>query len=157
MPQKNWFIKRHLLLGGYSCGLISENALERSHKVLRKLAKNHTRKGRIDLISWDALNHMWNFTSPKQRNLKPKKPRKPLVLETADDYEASWSPIPNLNTHLSMEFTWIRDLMHSIHIHLKCNLVNFDTPNVFRVPTVEWFLDIKIDKNAFQMNVDTMH
>ena len=77
------------LLGGYSCGLISENALERSHKVLRRLAKNHTRKGRIDLISWDTLNHMWNFTSPKQRNHRPKKPKKPLKLETADDFEAS--------------------------------------------------------------------
>ena len=76
-------------LGGYSLGLISENALERSHKVLRKLAKNHTRKGRIDLISWDTLNHMWNFTSPKQRSLCPKKPKKALKLETPDDYEGS--------------------------------------------------------------------
>ena len=80
---------RKMRLLGYSLGLISENALERSHKILRKLAKNHTRKGRIDLISWDALNHMWNFTSPKQRSHRPKKPKKPLKLETADDFEAS--------------------------------------------------------------------
>ena len=57
--------------------------------MLRRLAKNHTRKGRIDLISWDALNHMWNRTSPPQRSLRVRKPKKALKLETPDDFEGS--------------------------------------------------------------------
>ena len=68
-----------------------------------------------------------------------------------------WSPVPNISAHLSIEFIWIRDLMHSIHIHLKCNLVNFDTPNVFRVSTVKWILDLKFDKIIFQIGVYSKH
>ena len=122
---------RKMRLLGYSLGLISENSLERSHKMLRRLAKNHTRKGRIDLISWDALNHMWNRTSPPQRSLRVRKPKKALKLETPDDFEGSWSPIQNLYTILIHRIHLNKGCIYSVCRHLKCNLVNFEVLNIF--------------------------
>ena len=37
---------------------------------------------------WDALNHLWNRSSPKHRSLRTKKPKKNVKLETPDDYMA---------------------------------------------------------------------
>ena len=37
---------------------------------------------------WDALNHMWNRSSPKHRSQRVKKPKKPIKLETPDDFLA---------------------------------------------------------------------
>ena len=145
---------------GYSLGLISENSLERSHKMLRRLAKNHTRKGRIDLISWDALNHMWNRTSPQQRSLRVRKPKKALKLETPDDFEGSWSPIQNLYTILIHRIHLNKGCIYSVYRHLKCKLINFETlilRSWISFWTIEMNWDLKIDKLVFQMSAYTIN
>ena len=151
---------RKMRLLGYSLGLISENSLERSHKMLRRLAKNHTRKGRIDLISWDALNHMWNRTSPKQRSLRVRKPKKALKLETPDDFEGSWSPIQNLYTILIHRIHLNKGCIYSVCRHLKYNLVNFEIPihfNSSEIYSGPQNQGLKIDKFAFQMSAYTIN
>ena len=73
-------------LGGYSLGLISETPLESMHKVLRDLLKNHSRKGNIEKGFSDVFHHIWFHTSPSLRSLRKKK-KKPIKLETPDDYK----------------------------------------------------------------------
>ena len=73
-------------LGGYSLGLISETPLERMHKIVRDLLKNHSRPGRIDKSFTDVFHHMWFHSSPSLRKMR-KMSKKPVKLDTPDDYK----------------------------------------------------------------------